>query len=96
TTRMQPTPASTQEETLPEDSPPSSHPPHPPQGYYLTTQFPPLTTNSTSVYRCPTLTAFLHQLNLSQYHNLFVEAGVGENDLEQFMGFDETFPAKKG
>ncbi|CAG8798566.1 2624_t:CDS:1, partial [Racocetra fulgida] len=87
TTRMQPTPASTQEETLPDDSPPSSHPP---QGYYLTTQFPPLTTNSTSVYRCPTLTAFLHQLNLSQYHNLFVEAGVGENDLEQFMGFDES------
>ncbi|KAF0492647.1 ngfi-a-binding protein 1-like [Gigaspora margarita] len=84
---MEPTPASTQEETLPEDSPPNSHPP---PGYYLTNQFPPLTSTSNSTYRYPTLTAFLHQLNLYQYHNLFVEAGVGENDLEQFIGFDES------
>ncbi|CAG8489928.1 10061_t:CDS:2, partial [Scutellospora calospora] len=82
---MEPTPTSTQEETLPDDSPPSSHAP---PGYYVSNQFPPLT--PTSVYRCPTLTAFLHQLNLSQYHSLFVEAGVGENDLEQFIGFDES------
>ncbi|CAG8477341.1 7564_t:CDS:2 [Ambispora leptoticha] len=46
--------------------------------------------NSSSVFRCPTLTEFLHQLNLTQYHNRFVEAGVGENDVEQLIGFDEA------
>jgi hypothetical protein len=40
--------------------------------------------------RCPTLTSFLNQLNLSQYHGLFVDAGVGENDIEQLLGFDEA------
>ncbi|CAG8650107.1 17183_t:CDS:2, partial [Dentiscutata heterogama] len=87
TTTMEPTPASTQEETLPEDSPPSSHPP---SGYYITNTFPPLTPTSNSIHRYPTLTAFLHKLNLYQYHNQFVEAGVGENDIEQFIGFDES------
>jgi hypothetical protein len=36
------------------------------------------------------LTSFLNQHNLSQYHGLFVDAGVGENDIEQLLGFDEA------
>ena len=40
--------------------------------------------------RRPTLTSFLNQLNLFQYHDLFVDAGVGENDIEQLLGFDEA------
>ncbi|CAG8436937.1 7631_t:CDS:2 [Ambispora gerdemannii] len=46
--------------------------------------------SATSVFRCPTLSEFLHQLNLTQYHGRFVEAGVGENDVEQLIGFDEA------
>lgn len=41
-------------------------------------------------FRCPTLTSFLKQLNLCQYHGLFVDAGVGENDIEQLLDFDEA------
>jgi len=37
----------------------------------------------------PTLTSFLNKLNLYQYHGLFVNAGVGENDIEQLLSFDE-------
>lgn len=40
--------------------------------------------------RYPTLTSFLNTLNLYQYHGLFVNAGVGENDIEQLLSFDEA------
>src|SRR3954469_15600886 len=78
---MEPTPVSTQEETLTGDtlnySPSSNH-----YGSFSTPPRPSV--------RCPTLTSFLNQLNLSQYHGLFVDAGVGENDIEQLLGFDEA------
>ncbi|CAG8546050.1 5235_t:CDS:2 [Acaulospora morrowiae] len=77
---MEPTPSSTQEEIPSGDIAVNT------TSGYGTTRSPSVTT-----YRCPTLTAFLQQLNLTQYHNCFVEvAGVGENDLEQFLGFDEA------
>src|ERR1051325_3244709 len=46
--------------------------------------------NPRPTVHCPTLTSFLGQLNLSQYHSPFVDAGVGENDVEQLLDFDET------
>ncbi|CAG8579729.1 5908_t:CDS:2 [Acaulospora colombiana] len=78
---MEPTPSSTQEEMSPGDISANAT-----SGYYSSTQ-----PSSANTYRCPALTTFLQQLNLMQYHNGFVEvAGVGENDLEQFLGFDEA------
>ncbi|GBC02479.1 hypothetical protein RclHR1_04640022 [Rhizophagus clarus] len=78
---MEPTPSSTQEDTLAGDLNYSSSSNH----YVSSFSTPPRHS-----VRCPTLTSFLNQLNLSQYHGLFVDAGVGENDIEQLLGFDEA------
>ncbi|CAJ0831596.1 10934_t:CDS:2 [Entrophospora sp. SA101] len=81
---MEQTPSSTQDDI---NSPNSNST----ISYFGSSQFTPsLSTTNTTTYRCPSLTTFLHQLNLSQYHHLFAEAGVGENDLEQLIGFDEA------
>src|ERR1043166_7818825 len=79
---MEPTPTPTQEDTLVGDT----------LNYSASSnQYgSSFSTPSRPSVRCPTLTSFLHQLNLSQYHALFVDAGVGENDLEQLLGFDEA------
>ncbi|CAG8552464.1 16088_t:CDS:2 [Funneliformis caledonium] len=82
---MEPTPTSTQEEILAGDNPLNYNNTTPNQ--YGSNSF---STPPRPSIRCPALTVFLHQLNLSQYHSLFVEAGVGENDLEQLLGFDEA------
>ena len=81
---MEPTPSSTQEELLAGDT---SLNYNASSNQYGANSFSP---PPRPPIRCPTLTVFLHQLNLSQYHSLFVEAGVGENDLEQLLGFDEA------
>lgn len=77
---MEPTPSSTQEDTLAGDLNYSSS-----SNHYVSFSTPPRHS-----VRCPTLTSFLNQLNLSQYQGLFVDAGVGENDIEQLLGFDEA------
>ncbi|CAI2175536.1 11213_t:CDS:2 [Funneliformis geosporum] len=81
---MEPTPTSTQEEILAGDNPLNYNTT---SNQYGSNSF---STPTRPSVRCPALTVFLHQLNLSQYHSLFVEAGVGENDLEQLLGFDEA------
>ncbi|RIA80825.1 hypothetical protein C1645_744974 [Glomus cerebriforme] len=48
-----------------------------------------LTPSQPSVH-CPTLTSFLNQLDISQYHNLFIDAGIREDDIEKLIYFDET------
>src|SRR4051794_23870753 len=68
-----------QKETLADDTFSSSN-------YYESS----FSTSSRPSVRCPTLTSFLIQLNLSQYHDLFIDAGVGENDIEQLLKFDEA------
>ncbi|CAB5375953.1 uncharacterized protein OCT59_018780 [Rhizophagus irregularis] len=80
TLSMEPTPSSTQEDTLAGDLNYSSS-----SNHYVSFSTPPRHS-----VRCPTLTSFLNQLNLSQYQGLFVDAGVGENDIEQLLGFDEA------
>ena|SRR5581483_11250998 len=56
---------------------------HAPFSYSAGTTFQP------SV-RCPTLTTFLSQLNLFQYHGSLINLGVEENNIEQLLGLDEA------
>ena len=46
-------------------------------------------TGDRAALQYPTLSEFLQQLNLTQYHSSFVEAGVGENDVSQLVELDE-------
>ncbi|RIA96476.1 hypothetical protein C1645_733226 [Glomus cerebriforme] len=79
---MEPTPTSTQEDTLSGDTLNYSSSSNQYGSSFSTPTRPSI--------RCPTLTSFLNQLNISQYHGLFVDAGVGEDDIEQLLGFDEA------
>ncbi|CAG8462668.1 5770_t:CDS:2 [Paraglomus occultum] len=47
------------------------------------------TGDRTASLQYPTLAEFLRQLNLTQYHSSFVEAGVCENDVSQLVELDE-------
>src|SRR6266487_2306103 len=78
---MKSTPSFTQEEILADNLNYSSS-----SNHYVTS----FSTSLQPSVHCFTLTSFLNQLNLSQYHSLFVDAGVGENDIEQLLEFDEA------